>query len=143
MTLTLNRLTDRFYAAPQIAPADLAEARAQGFDLVINNRPDGEEAGQPTAAEIEAAAGAAGLDYIAIPIGRDGISEADMTRFIEATNGKQKVLGFCRTGTRSTILRSMAEARNGTPAEQLLGEAAEGGYDISGQTAALRSLHKG
>ena len=58
-----RRVTDDFSVSPQIDLEDMAAAAAQGFTLVINNRPDGEQPGQPTSAEVEAAAKAAGLDY--------------------------------------------------------------------------------
>jgi uncharacterized protein (TIGR01244 family) len=63
-----RRVTDDFTTAPQISIADVAEAARQGFRTVINNRPDDEEPGQPSSAEIEAAARAAGLAYFHIPV---------------------------------------------------------------------------
>lgn len=63
-----RRVTDQLSVAPQISTADLAQAAAQGFKLVINNRPDGEDPSQPSSAEIEAAAKAAGLAYVHIPV---------------------------------------------------------------------------
>ena len=56
------------FVSGQIAPADVAEAAALGVTLIVNNRPDGEEPGQPSGAEIEAAAVAAGLEYRHIPV---------------------------------------------------------------------------
>lgn len=140
MNPKFNKLTDSFYASPQITPDEVGQAAADGFDLIINNRPDGEEPGQPTAAEIAAAAEAAGVDYVEIPIGRDGVSAEALDRFDAAAGGKTQVLGFCRTGTRSTIVRSMARARAGQPVESVLAEAANGGYDLSAQAPLLASL---
>ena len=54
-------VTDRFSVSPQISLDDVAAAAAQGFTVIINNRPDGEAPGQPTIAEMEAAVHAAGL----------------------------------------------------------------------------------
>jgi len=61
MTL-FRRVTDQVSVSPQIAVGDVAQAAAQGFVLIINNRPDGEDPAQPQGAEIAAAARAAGLD---------------------------------------------------------------------------------
>jgi uncharacterized protein (TIGR01244 family) len=57
-----RRVTEDLSVAPQISVEDVAEAARLGFRLIVNNRPDGEQPGQPTSAEIEAAAKAAGLD---------------------------------------------------------------------------------
>ncbi|NHK29529.1 TIGR01244 family phosphatase [Parvularcula flava] len=134
------RITDDFYAAPQLDADDVKRAAEQGFDLIINNRPDGEEAGQPAAAEIAAAASEAGIDYREIPIGRAGISHADLNAFDDATDGHQKVLGFCRTGTRSTTLRAFALAHRGGNADEIIADAAKGGYDLSGHRQTLEQL---
>lgn len=138
--MTPNKLTHDFHASAQITVADIDQARADGYDLIINNRPDGEEAGQPTAAEISTAARAAGIDYVEIPVSGGAVAAADLDSFDAATDGRTKVLAFCRTGTRSTLVRSMAHARKGRPLSDILAEAANGGYDISGQSAVLRGL---
>ncbi len=65
-------VADDFFASPQISLADIEEAARIGVTLIINNRPDGEEPGQIAGAEIEAAARAAGLDYVAFPVGAAG-----------------------------------------------------------------------
>ena len=64
-----ERLDDTtLIAKRQIVAEDLQAVAAQGVRLLVNNRPDGEEPGQPSSAEIEAAARAAGLDYHHIPV---------------------------------------------------------------------------
>ena len=71
--------------------------------MIVNNRPDGEEPGQPLGAEIEEAATAAGMDYRSIPIIR-GIGPADAEAMREALKESHgNVLAFCRTGTRSAL----------------------------------------
>ena len=63
-----RRVTDQLSVAPQIEVADVERARDQGFVLIVNNRPDGESADQTPSGKIEAAARAAGLDYVHIPV---------------------------------------------------------------------------
>jgi uncharacterized protein (TIGR01244 family) len=112
----------------QITPPDMTEAAAAGAKMVINNRPDGEEVGQPGGAEIEAAAKAAGLAYRHIPVA-GGFSQAQVEAMAEALeNGP--VLAFCRSGTRSTFLWALARARRGAPAAALVEAAAAAGYDL-------------
>ena len=59
----LRIINDRIAVAPQIAPDDIAAIKAAGYVAIVNNRPDDEEPGQPTGAEIAAAAEAAGSAY--------------------------------------------------------------------------------
>ena len=69
-----QKLDDSMFVSPQISASDVAVAKEAGFTLIVNNRPDGEEPSAPQGAEMEAAANAAGVDYIAIPITRAGFS---------------------------------------------------------------------
>jgi uncharacterized protein (TIGR01244 family) len=127
-----RRVTDQLSVAPQIALADLATAAAQGFKLVINNRPDGEDPTQPTSAEVEAAARAAGLDYFHVPVrGAPTREQVEAERAILDEN-PGPVLAFCRSGTRSIVTWSLGEAESGERTRDelvKLGEAA--GYDLS------------
>ncbi len=72
--------------------------------MVVNNRPDGEEPGQPLAADIEAAAEAAGISYRHVPIIR-GIGPADVAAMRDALRaaGDGQTLAFCRSGNRSAL----------------------------------------
>lgn len=128
-----RRVTDRFSVSPQIGPEAMAEAAAMGFRLVINNRPDGEVPGQPTSAEMEAAARAAGMDYVHVPVvGSPTPAQVEANRAaVEAADGP--VLAFCRSGTRSIVTWSIGEAEAGSRGRgelKALGRAA--GYDLSG-----------
>ena len=127
-----RRVTDNLSVAPQVALGDMALAAAQGFTLVINNRPDGEEPGQLTSAQMEAAAQAAGIAYVHIPVrGSPTWDQVEAERLIlESHTGP--VLAYCRSGTRSIITWSLGQSEAGeyTRAELVaLGDAA--GYDLS------------
>jgi uncharacterized protein (TIGR01244 family) len=125
-------LDDRMAVSPQITPADVASAAAQGFTLIINNRPDGEQPGQPKGAEIAAAAAAAGLEYVAIPVVPGQLGEAEIVAMRDAlAHAAGPVLGYCRTGTRSTFLWALARARLGDTPEALAAKAQAAGYDIT------------
>jgi uncharacterized protein (TIGR01244 family) len=127
-----RKLSDTVLASPQIDVADVASAAAQGVTLVINNRPEGESDDQTPGAEIEQAAKAAGLDYVAIPVSHAGFSEAQVKAMGEALAGARGgVLAYCRSGTRSTLLWSLAEASRGADPSALAAQAAQAGYDIS------------
>lgn len=129
--MELKRINDRVSVAGQIALTDLPDVKALGFTTLVNNRPDGEAEGQPTDAQMRAAAADAGLAYFFIPMGRDGVSPemVENTRnALEQSVGP--VLCFCRTGTRSTTLWALSQKGN-MPAADIIGDAAKAGYDMS------------
>lgn len=130
--------------AGQIGPGDIATAKARGVTTIINNRPDGEQTGQAGGDEIRAAAEAAGLAYVAIPVTHAGIAPeqvGQMAAALEAADGP--VLAFCRSGTRSTMLWALAEAKRGREPEALAALAAAAGYDVGGLMPAMRALQAG
>jgi uncharacterized protein (TIGR01244 family) len=128
-----QRVTDSLSVSPQIAVDDLDRAAGEGFVLVINNRPDDEEPGQPSSAQIEAAARAAGLDYLHVPV-RGGPTPDQVEavrRAVEDAEGP--VLAFCRSGTRSIVTWSLGQASSGAADRAtLVRQGAEAGYDLSG-----------
>ena len=127
-----RKLDEAVLVAPQISPADFAEAKALGITTIINNRPDGEAPDEPQSDAIEAAAKAAGMDYYAIPVSHAGFSGpqvAAMARALEAAKGP--VLAYCRSGTRSTLLWALARTKLGDNKTALQTKAAAAGYDLS------------
>lgn len=128
-----RRVTDDLSVSPQIALEDLARAKAEGFKLVINNRPDGEDPSQPTSAEVEAAARALGLDYVHIPVrGGPTPDQVEANRLaVEQAGGP--VLAFCRSGTRSIVTWSLGEFQaDSRTRDELVELGAKAGYDLSG-----------
>jgi uncharacterized protein (TIGR01244 family) len=128
----IRRVTSEFSVAPQLALEDLETAAAQGFKLVINNRPDGEAPGQPTAAAMEAAARAAGLGYVHIPV--SGMARPDQVEAMQAALAEAggPVLAYCRSGTRSITTWALGQAASGARAPSEIVELGyEAGYDLS------------
>lgn len=127
-----RQLTDDFWASPQIGPGDVAEAKARGIALIVNNRPEGEAPDQVPGVTIEAAARSAGMDYRAIPVTHAGFSEEQvraMTAAIDQAAGP--VLAYCRSGTRSTLLWALAQAARGEDTDAIAAKAAGAGYDVA------------
>ena len=127
-----NQLDDHVLVAPQVSPAQLAQARAEGVTMVVNNRPDGEEPGQPTSDELEAAARQAGLDYRHIPIAR-GMGPAEVEAMRQALRDctEGKLLAFCRTGTRSALAWAVAKRQDGADRVELERGAEAAGYSLA------------
>lgn len=127
-----RQLNDRVFASPQIGLADVAEAAARGFGLIINNRPESESEDQTPGAEIEVAARAAGLGYVAIPVTHAGYSRSQVDAMTTAlASSERPVLAYCRSGTRSTLLWALAEASRGADPDALSAAAAQAGYDLA------------
>lgn len=124
-------LTSDIFVSPQIGVDAVAEAKALGVTLVINNRPEGESDDQVPGADIEAAARAAGMDYVAIPITHSGFSQPQVEAMVAALDGAEgKILAYCRSGTRSTLLWALAESAQGGDPDALTNMAAKAGYDV-------------
>jgi uncharacterized protein (TIGR01244 family) len=103
--MSISRISDDYAIAPQIFPNEVPAIAEQGFVSIICNRPDGEEPGQPTVAEIAAACDAAGLAFHHVPVSGMPIAEdaiAEHRRVVDQSNGP--VLGYCRSGQRSLII---------------------------------------
>lgn len=112
--MEINRITPSFAVSPQIRPEDLAAIARAGFRAVVNNRPDGEAPDQPPSAALEAEARRLGLAYSHIPITHGEMREADaraLGRVLKAAKGP--VLGFCRTGARSSRLWKLTQQLSG------------------------------
>lgn len=135
--MDLKRINDFVSVAGQILPEEIAELKSAGFVTIVNNRPDAEAPDQPSGEEIQRAAEAAGLKYISIPMGREGVSPemvANTQSAIDDSNGP--VLCFCRTGTRSTTLWALAQAGR-LEASEIIAAASNAGYDMSHLAAHL------
>jgi uncharacterized protein (TIGR01244 family) len=126
----IRQLDDRTLVSGQIAPHQVAGLAEQGVTLLVNNRPDGEEPGQPLASEIEQAAAAAGISYRFVPIIR-GIGPADVEEMQKALrNAKDgKLLAFCRSGTRSALTLAVAQREEGRSAEEVVQALNQAGFD--------------
>lgn len=115
-----QRLDDKTLVDGQIRPEDVAALKALGVTMIVNNRPDDEDEGQPPAADIEAAATAAGIAYRHVPIAR-GMGPADVEAMREAIHeaGDGKIFAFCRTGNRSALAWAVARSEDGVAREEL------------------------
>ncbi|MEJ6004224.1 TIGR01244 family sulfur transferase [Paucibacter sp. AS339] len=112
MSLPIQTVTVDFCVAPQLEPSAMAEAAAAGFRSVINNRPDFEGGpDQPSSAQIESAAQAAGLEYRHLPVNGGYQSPEEIEQFKQLLSSLPRpILAFCRSGARSTRLFNAASA---------------------------------
>ncbi|MGB7334576.1 MAG: TIGR01244 family sulfur transferase [Salaquimonas sp.] len=130
--MSFKKLTDGLSVSEQISPADLKAIKADGFRGVICNRPDGEGADQPTFQEIANAAKKHGLEVAYLPIVGGKVSDDDAAAFDKLlTELPGPVLAYCRTGTRSTTLWSLAQSGK-RDLSDILAVTKAAGYDMKG-----------
>ncbi|HDY81921.1 MAG TPA: TIGR01244 family phosphatase [Halieaceae bacterium] len=131
--MKIVKLTENVAVSAQITPENVAEIAAAGYKVLVNNRPDGEEANQPGNADIAAAAKAAGLEYHYMPITAGNFPGPDfgqMRMLLDDT--ALPVLAFCRSGTRCANL--WVASRDDESSKQARALARQLGYDLSMST---------
>lgn len=134
-------VTPDFAVAGQITLEDVARAAAAGFKTLIDNRPDGEDPGQPKEGEIRAAAEAAGIRFHFIPFSRAPSPNAVAETATLLDEAPGPVLAYCRSGRRSIMAWAMAQALSGVRRpDELIELAFEAGYDLEGARGALETL---
>lgn len=126
-----RQLDEKTLISGQIRPEDVPALKELGVTLIVNNRPDGEDMGQPESDDIEAAAKAHGIDYRHVPIVR-GMGPSDVEAMREAMHaaGGGKLFAFCRSGNRSTLAWAVAKSEDGTSIEELERCAGQAGFDL-------------
>lgn len=134
MLTPYQTLDARTLVAPQIAVDSLAAYGDAGVVVVISHRPDDEDPGQPSAAEMADAAAAAGLRFVHAPVRGlpDAAAVTATAAVLAALEHHERVLMFCRSGARSAMAWALAmrSLGHGEP-DQLRDAAARAGYDLS------------
>ena len=130
--MEIKHLTPGLSVAAQVTTADLQTIKDRGFKAVICNRPDGEGADQPTFVELEKAAKKLGIAMHYMPVKPGIILDPDIDAFRAALTALPgPVLGFCRTGMRTTTLWSLSQGRTADLA-QILAVTKAAGFDMGG-----------
>lgn len=124
-------LSPSLSVAAQIDETTLEQAVRAGFRLVICNRPDGEEAGQPSSASLARRAEALGIGFLRIPVRPGLFPDGDVAAFHAAVAGAGgPVLAYCRTGTRSASLAALSTLDAADP-DRSIRAIETAGYDLS------------
>lgn len=129
--MKINKVTQSFAVADQLEVADIQGLKELSYELIINNRPDGEVTDQPFSGELQQESISCGIRYVYLPIttvehGQNHIQE--FSNELSKTSGP--VLAFCRTGMRAAKLWALNESRN-HPIDNILKMAKQAGYDLS------------
>ncbi|WP_336081377.1 TIGR01244 family sulfur transferase [Thalassospira sp. CH_XMU1448-2] len=127
----MKRLSDDLTVSPQLPLEAIDEIAKAGYKTIICNRPDDEDPGQPSFAEISAKAEAAGIKAIFQPVVSGNVTDADADAFAaNLADAAKPIFAYCRTGTRCTILWSLAKA-GALPVQDIIKSASDAGYDMS------------
>ena len=142
--MKLGQLTPQLYCAPQLTPEWLAAIQAAGIQTVLCNRPDGEEPGQPSFAEVTEWLQKAGIQTVYLPTVMSQITPQLVAQFQAAcTDAQQPVLAYCRTGTRSTVLWALGQVQQGRSVADLTTVAVQAGIDLTPAAPLLQAYAAG
>jgi len=138
--MDIRTLSPNYAVSPQIDPADIAAIAEAGFKTVICNRPDMEIPPSHHAAVMEAAALDAGLKFVIIPVTHQGMN----MEMIEAQknaidNSDGPTLAYCASGTRSSIVWALGQAKD-MSADDILAATSAAGYELGGMRPQLNAL---
>ena len=129
--MDIHKINDLLSVCAQIRPQDVEKIKRAGFVAIVNNRPDGEEEGQPLALDIEAAAREHEIPIHFVPVTSAPFDPVAMEKTRDVLkNADGPVFFFCRTGTRCTHLWAHAHAGI-LDADEMIEAAFDAGYDIS------------
>ncbi|UOO82514.1 TIGR01244 family sulfur transferase [Uruburuella testudinis] len=131
--MSIFKLADNLYIAPQLSREDAAEAAGLGIQSVICNRPDGEEPQQPAFAQVQQWLAEVGINDTAHqPVVAPQINADDIARFKQLRTEKPApVLAYCRTGTRCSLLWGFEQVQNGATVAEVMAAAQKAGVDLS------------
>ena len=141
--MPMTEIEPGFSVAPQISADDISTAAKDGITAIVCNRPDGEDPGQPTMDEMEKAAHDAGLVFERLPITGGQLPSDYIDRMRSILDHHDKVLAYCRSGTRCTVLWAAARSAAGNDPATLLEKAGNAGYDLGAVKPLLDNLSAG
>ncbi|MEJ7807220.1 MAG: TIGR01244 family sulfur transferase [Telluria sp.] len=139
-SLKISALTDRLAVSGQVNPDQIAELKALGYTTIVALRPDGEQPDQPSAGQISEAARRHGMTFAYVPVQSGAIPDAAVTALDSAILGNsEKVLMYCRTGSRAARAWSLAEASRpgGADTETILAKVSAGGQSADDMRTAI------
>jgi uncharacterized protein (TIGR01244 family) len=132
MAPPLLALDERVAVTGQLQPGDMTEIAAAGYVAVVNNRPDGEAMfGQPRTADLRRAAEAAGLVFLDLPFSGPRATPEQVRAFADLLAGRPgRVVAFCKSGMRSSLLWGAASIAAGQSLDAVLAAAMRAGQNL-------------
>lgn len=138
--MDIRQLSPTYAVSPQIGVEDIEAIAEAGFKTIICNRPDVENPPSHHASVMEAAAIAAGLRFVAIPVTHHGLN-MDMVEGQKAAINRSEgpTLAYCASGTRSSIVWALGQATE-MSVDDIIAATSAAGYDLGGLRPQLDAL---
>ena len=128
--MDIRPLDDSYAVSPQITPEDIAAIAEACYTTVIDNRPDGEIPPELHAEVLRPALEAAGISLVYNPVVGGALGMDNVTAQREAIDAASgKVLAYCASGNRSSIVWALALAGR-RPTDELVAAGAQYGYQV-------------
>ena len=108
--IIIRKIDKNQYVAGQINIGVLEEIAKYGITLIINNRPDNEEADQVCSEELKLKSKSLGIKFIDIPFSGNSLTKENIIDFSNLIKNSydEKSLFFCRSGARSSTIWGLA-----------------------------------
>ncbi|WP_417588199.1 TIGR01244 family sulfur transferase [Pararhodobacter oceanensis] len=128
--MDIRPLTETYAVSPQIQPEDIQAIADAGYAMVICNRPDGEIPPELAAETLRPLVEAAGMGFVVNPVVGGALTTENVEAQRAAMDGtERKVLAYCASGNRSSIVWALAMAGR-LPTDALIEAGAAYGYQI-------------
>jgi uncharacterized protein (TIGR01244 family) len=126
----LKWLSDTVAATSQLKPENFSFLRRQRIWRIVDLRPDGEAADQPSSEVMKRAAAAQNMEFAYVPIPHESIPDASVDALTAALQDHGFTVLYCRSGRRAVRTFALVEAsRPGGPSvEEILKMVVDAGF---------------
>lgn len=112
--MDIREIDETYSVTGQIQPEDLDAIKAMGFKSLVCHRPDFESPDQPLFDAVAERAAALGLEIRHVPVGPMGVTADAVALMVDALDELPRpMLGFCRSGARSTAIYEKSQHMRG------------------------------
>lgn len=139
----MKHLFEQLYVSGQLHESDFETLAKDGISVIINNRPDNEQAGQLSAELGAQLAKENGMQYHYLPLANGQPLPPtlvdDFRKVMQSKDGK--ILAHCRSGMRSSLLWALGQIPHGTvTVEQAIEAAKAAGIPLDSARPLLQSV---
>ncbi len=115
--MQFEQLTSQVSVSGQITVKDVQDFKDMGVELLVCNRPDGEDLGQTPHSDVELEAIRIGLPFKLLAFSSYQITPQDRDEFVKLIETRKRIHCYCRSGARSKRLWREANSLVGGEAQ--------------------------